>query len=323
MSANEAIADMNYGRWEKTFVEVIAALAVAITYTFQALVWISAILKAKSLGGSNKHIKRYRIVVFLVLMLAPVFFFVAMFNVFSPEDSSQDIRDLLNLGTIVIQLVFFLVLLIGTTIFVVQVLSWSTKLLKESKNNKALQSATRRTKALLATNVLFVILMICQFSDFVIDESDKTIVYSFLSLGIVDLCQVIILFFCFFIMSESYFTSKRFPGGYITTISSFRQSGTTNLSTTGPSTAPTATGESSHPSVTPLDSQVGSMDIFHDSSNPSQDTESSHSINMPSASSSSLSSTPTSTSLSDSVSESPSVSGSNSHSDRSSSSQSS
>eukprot|EP01128_Nolandella_sp_AFSM9_P006950 TRINITY_DN3687_c0_g1_i1.p1 TRINITY_DN3687_c0_g1~~TRINITY_DN3687_c0_g1_i1.p1 ORF type:complete len:338 (-),score=19.83 TRINITY_DN3687_c0_g1_i1:310-1323(-) len=178
MSAHEAVANYNFGRWQKTFMEVVALLAVALTYGFHSIVWISTILKAKSLGGTNKHIRRYRVVVYVVMLCAPVFFFLAMFNVFIPGDH-EETREILSYGGISLQAIYLLTILTGNSVFVYQVLRWALKMFKGNTKNRAVKSAIRRTTALLVCNISFACLFGCEILDFFLDEKSKSIQYKF------------------------------------------------------------------------------------------------------------------------------------------------
>eukprot|EP01128_Nolandella_sp_AFSM9_P004278 TRINITY_DN1892_c0_g3_i1.p1 TRINITY_DN1892_c0_g3~~TRINITY_DN1892_c0_g3_i1.p1 ORF type:complete len:461 (+),score=81.00 TRINITY_DN1892_c0_g3_i1:33-1385(+) len=177
------------------FFRFISDFGTIVTYSISALSWISVILTAKSLGKGQKslnHFRRYVLVANLVLV--PIYFVTGIIGVFINDSAFL----LPFLGVVLCMFIFYLSLIVGTSVFIKKAFTWIRALDDGTKS-----STTRRVKLktyfIVGANVVGILrYMLWIYSLAVADTATEQHLY----ILIIQASQVILFTFFLFIMEN-------------------------------------------------------------------------------------------------------------------------
>eukprot|EP01128_Nolandella_sp_AFSM9_P003264 TRINITY_DN1388_c0_g1_i1.p1 TRINITY_DN1388_c0_g1~~TRINITY_DN1388_c0_g1_i1.p1 ORF type:complete len:452 (+),score=66.14 TRINITY_DN1388_c0_g1_i1:26-1357(+) len=122
-----------------------------MTYSIAALSWISVILKAKGLGKEMKGLAVYRRYVLVAnLILLPIYF---ISNVLVLIFDESDLLVLINAGVALLVFMFYLSLIVGTSVFIWKAFVW-IRSLEISRRTPTTERVKLKTYFLVGANII-------------------------------------------------------------------------------------------------------------------------------------------------------------------------
>jgi len=186
-------------------VEAIGIATFACCYFLTTINWLTMIMKAKQLTGSNP-LTKFRLAVFIIsCILIPIFFIAFVLH------GIQILTDEMSKVAQATELTFLLLILGGTSYHIIAMFIWAKKNAKQSAS-KVFKVVVYRSKFLIAINILLVFVLVKVIID--VTFYPPTAWHHFARKFAVDslLCMIGV---CLFFVVENYFTARRFPRGYI------------------------------------------------------------------------------------------------------------